>query len=58
MPTRQLPRIRRRPNPRGLRCSFCGKAKEQVAHLIAGPGVFICDECIRLCNQIIAKRQR
>jgi ATP-dependent Clp protease ATP-binding subunit ClpX len=36
-----------------LRCSFCGKAQEQVRRLIAGPGVYICDECIELCNEII-----
>jgi ATP-dependent Clp protease ATP-binding subunit ClpX len=34
------------------------QGQEEVAHLIAGPGVFICDECIRLCNQIIAERKR
>lgn len=36
-----------------LLCSFCGKAQEEVKHLVAGPGVFICDECIDLCNQIM-----
>ncbi len=36
-----------------LKCSFCGKAHEQVKKLIAGPGVYICDECIELCNEII-----
>jgi ATP-dependent Clp protease ATP-binding subunit ClpX len=36
-----------------LKCSFCGKAQEQVKKLIAGPGVYICDECIDLCNEII-----
>jgi ATP-dependent Clp protease ATP-binding subunit ClpX len=35
------------------KCSFCGKAQEQVKKLIAGPGVYICDECIELCNEII-----
>jgi ATP-dependent Clp protease ATP-binding subunit ClpX len=34
-------------------CSFCGKSTEQVAKLIAGPGVYICDECIGLCNDIL-----
>ena len=34
-------------------CSFCGKAQEQVARLVAGPGVFICDECVQLCNAIL-----
>ncbi len=36
-----------------LKCSFCGKAQEQVKKLVAGPGVYICDECIELCNEII-----
>ncbi|MGI5843001.1 MAG: ATP-dependent Clp protease ATP-binding subunit ClpX [Candidatus Xenobium sp.] len=36
-----------------LKCSFCGKNQEQVRKLIAGPGVYICDECIELCNEII-----
>src|SRR5258708_10598356 len=36
-----------------LRCSFCGKSQKQVKKLIAGPGVYICDECIELCNDII-----
>ena len=37
-----------------IKCSFCGKAQEQVKKVIAGPGVWICDECIDLCNDIIA----
>ena len=36
-----------------LKCSFCGKSQKQVRKLIAGPGVYICDECIDLCNEII-----
>lgn len=36
-----------------LKCSFCGKSQEQVKRLIAGPGVYICDECINLCSEII-----
>jgi ATP-dependent Clp protease ATP-binding subunit ClpX len=36
-----------------LKCSFCGKSQRQVKKLIAGPGVYICDECIDLCNEII-----
>lgn len=36
-----------------LKCSFCGKSQKQVKKLIAGPGVYICDECISLCNEII-----
>ena len=36
-----------------LYCSFCGKSQHEVRKLIAGPSVFICDECIELCNDII-----
>jgi len=37
----------------GLRCSFCGKSQDEVKKLIAGPAVYICDECIELCNEIV-----
>jgi ATP-dependent Clp protease ATP-binding subunit ClpX len=40
-------------SPEQLKCSFCGKSQRQVKKLIAGPGVYICDECIDLCNEII-----
>jgi hypothetical protein len=40
---------------RDLRCSFCGKRQEQVQRLIAGPRVYICDQCIGLCNEILAE---
>ena len=36
-----------------LFCSFCGKSQHEVKKLIAGPSVFVCDECIELCNEII-----
>jgi ATP-dependent Clp protease ATP-binding subunit ClpX len=36
-----------------LYCSFCGKSQHEVKKLIAGPSVFVCDECIELCNEII-----
>ena len=36
-----------------LKCSFCGKSQNQVKKLIAGPGVYVCNECIDLCNEII-----
>ena len=36
-----------------LRCSFCGKPQSQVARLVAGPGVYICDECIAICQDIL-----
>jgi len=44
---------RRSANADGLRCSFCGKSQEEVKKLIAGPAVYICDECIELCIEII-----
>jgi len=36
-----------------FRCSFCGKAKDKVRKLVAGPGVFICDQCVDLCNKVL-----
>ena len=39
--------------PKSVRCSFCGKAQENVRKIVAGPGVYICDECVDLCNNII-----
>ena len=44
-------RAARMPN---LGCTFCGKSKDHVQKLIAGPGVYICNECIELCNDIIS----
>ena len=44
-----------------LHCSFCGKSQDEVKKLIAGPMVYICNECIELCNEIIqdeAKKER
>jgi ATP-dependent Clp protease ATP-binding subunit ClpX len=41
---------------RAYRCSFCGKSQEEVKTLVAGPGVFICDECVQLCQAIIDKK--
>ena len=38
-----------------LVCSFCGKSQDEVKKLIAGPTVYICDECVELCNDIIAE---
>lgn len=47
---------RRRDDRMGeLRCSFCGKGQDEVRKLIAGPAVYICDECVELCNDIIAE---
>ena len=42
-------------NKANLSCSFCGKSQKEVKKLIAGPSVYICDECIGLCNDIIAE---
>jgi ATP-dependent Clp protease ATP-binding subunit ClpX len=44
-------------DPMNLSCSFCGKSQREVKKLIAGPTVYICDECIELCNDIIAEEQ-
>jgi len=41
---------------RAFRCSFCGKAQTEVKALVAGPGVFICDECVQLCQSVIARK--
>ncbi|MDD5748125.1 MAG: ATP-dependent Clp protease ATP-binding subunit ClpX [Actinomycetota bacterium] len=41
-----------------LKCSFCGKTQSHVKRMIAGPGVYICDECIELCNDIIEEQQK
>ena len=38
-----------------LRCSFCGKTKDEVQRLIAGPGAFICDECVVLCERVLSE---
>jgi hypothetical protein len=40
---------------RHLRCSFCGKSKDAVRKFISGPSVYICNECIALCNEILAE---
>ena len=40
--------------PRKHRCSFCGKSQDQVRRLVAGPGAYICNECIALCQEIVA----
>ena len=39
--------------PKSVRCSFCGKSQENVKKIVAGPGIYICDECVALCNSII-----
>ena len=40
-----------------LRCSFCGKSKDSVKKFISGPNVYICNECISLCNEILAEEE-
>jgi hypothetical protein len=50
------PRRRRRGKASGVRCSFCGKPESAGLRLIAGPGVRICAECVRLCNEILAEQ--
>jgi hypothetical protein len=50
-------RRRRKRGKADLACSFCGKRQKQVKKLIAGPGVRICDQCIDLCNEIVAEEQ-
>ena len=47
-----------RPEPPALRCSFCNKLQDDVPRLIAGPRVLICDECVEVCNDIIADDER
>src|ERR1039457_2860285 len=49
---------RRETSQENLTCSFCGKSQEEVKKLIAGPAVYICDECIELCNDIIAEEMK
>ena len=39
--------------PKSVKCSFCGKTQENVKKIVAGPGVYICNECVALCNEII-----
>ena len=39
--------------PKGVKCSFCGKTQDSVKKIVAGPGVYICNECVELCNEII-----
>jgi len=48
-------RNKRKDNTPKFRCSFCGKDQDQVERLIAGPDVFICDECVALCNEILTQ---
>lgn len=47
----------RKRDKEALRCSFCGKPKDEVRKLIAGPSVWICNECVDICNEIVADDQ-
>ena len=49
--------MKKKDEPNNVACSFCGKSQKEVKKLIAGPTVYICDECIELCNDIIAEEQ-
>src|SRR5512140_1214225 len=40
-------------SPHPIRCSFCGRGQDEVARLVSGPSVYICSECVRLCNDIL-----
>ncbi len=55
---REVPGESKRRPTENLICSFCGKSQEEVKKLIAGPTVYICDECIELCNDIIAEESK
>ena len=48
----------RQPERQVLRCSFCNRRQDEVRELIAGPRVFICDECVEVCNDILADAER
>ena len=50
--------IKRRDGSADLRCSFCNKSQRDVKKLIAGPSVYVCDECVEICNEIIAEDKR
>src|SRR3954464_603419 len=49
---------RRREGQADRRCAFCGRPREEVRKLVAGPGVFICDRCIAVCRQLLAEERR
>ena len=47
-----------KPPRAAAHCSFCGKAPDRVRKLVAGPGVFICSECVSLCSEVLAEDRR
>ena len=50
--------MNRKARDKDLTCSFCGKPQKDVRKLIAGPSVYICDECVELCNDIITEDRK
>ena len=50
--------MRRRPPKPEPRCSFCGRNTSQVDKIITGPSVYICNECVRLCNEVLAENKK
>ena len=54
-----MPHATTTKNPKRVyRCTFCAKAQTEVKTLVAGPGVFICDECVQLCRQVVEKKRK
>ncbi len=50
--------VRRRPSKSDPRCSFCGRTASQVDKIITGPSVHICNECVKLCNEVLAEDKK
>ena len=50
--------MRRRPAKNDPRCSFCGRSANQVDKIITGPSVHICNECVKLCNEVLAEEKK
>ena len=50
--------MRRRPSKSDPRCSFCGRSHSQVEKIITGPQVHICNECVKLCNEVLAEEKQ
>jgi ClpX C4-type zinc finger len=51
---KRVPKPENQIEEKDIRCSFCGKEQREVEKVIAGPGVFICNECVGICNQVLA----
>ena len=50
--------MRRRPTKNEPRCSFCGRSQTQIEKIIKGPSVHICNECVKLCNEVLSEEQQ